>query len=83
MKAKEISFKKGLYQLNSEPNFNFQLNRAIMWNGGRLEDIEKIASKIVSSRSWKEELIKLAQEAETEGRIENAMAYYRLASRRQ
>jgi alpha-beta hydrolase superfamily lysophospholipase len=79
MKAKKISFKKGLYQLNSEPNFNFQLNRVIMWNGGRLEDIEKIASKIVSSKSWKEELIKLAYEAETEGRIENSIAYYRMS----
>lgn len=38
MKASEFSFKKGLYQLNPQPNFNFQLNRVIMWDGGRLEE---------------------------------------------
>lgn len=38
MKASEFSFKKGLYQLNPQPNFNFQLNRIIMWDGGSLEE---------------------------------------------
>lgn len=38
MKASEFSFKKGLNQLNPQPNFNFQLNRVIMWDGGRLEE---------------------------------------------
>ncbi len=78
MKEK-IEFKKGLYLLNPQPNFNFQLNRVIMWDGGRLEDIQKIAAKIVDSQSWKNQLSLLAEEAERDGRIENAIAYYRMS----
>lgn len=77
MKASEFSFKKGLYQLNPQPNFNFQLNRVIMWDGGRLEDVQKAGSRITDSQSWKHELTRMAQEAESEGRTENAIAYYR------
>ncbi|EQK07667.1 TPA: alpha/beta fold hydrolase [Clostridioides difficile] len=79
MKTNKISFNKGLYYLNTNANFNFQLNRIIMWDGGRLEDIQKVSSKIVDSESWKTELMYLAQEAEQDGRIENAIAYYRMS----
>lgn len=50
-----------------------------MWGRGRLEDVQKVASKIVDSESWKIELIYLAQEAEQDDRIENAIAYYRMS----
>lgn len=79
MKASEFSFKKGLYQLNPQPNFNFQLNRVIMWDGGRLEDVQKAGSRITDSQSWKHELTRMAHEAESEGRTENAIAYYRMS----
>ncbi|MCC0630114.1 alpha/beta fold hydrolase [Clostridioides sp. ES-S-0171-01] len=79
LKTNKISFNKGLYCFHSNANFNFQLNRIIMWDGGRLEDIQKAASKIVDSESWKTQLICLAQEAEQDGRIENAIAYYRMS----
>lgn len=79
MKTNDISFEKGLYFLNSNANFNFQLNRVIMWDGGRLEDIKKVAHKIVDSKSWKTELTWLAKRAEQDGRIENAIAYYRMS----
>ncbi|HCQ5966812.1 TPA: alpha/beta fold hydrolase [Clostridioides difficile] len=79
MKTNKISFNKGLYYLNTNANFNFQLNRIIMWDGGRLEDIQKVSSKIVDSESWKTELMYLAQEAEQDGRTENAIAYYRMS----
>lgn len=79
LKTNKISFNKGLYYLNTNANFNFQLNRIIMWDGGRLEDIQKVSSKIVDSESWKTELMYLAQEAEQDGRIENAIAYYRMS----
>lgn len=50
-----------------------------MWDGGRLEDIQKVSSKIVDSESWKTELMYLAQEAEQDGHTENAIAYYRMS----
>jgi pimeloyl-ACP methyl ester carboxylesterase len=76
---KKIQFKKGSYLLNKEENFNFQLNRVIMWDGGRLEDIQPIADNITDSESWKQELISLGDKATEKGRIENAIAYYRMS----
>lgn len=75
----DISFTRGTYQLNQEPNFNFQLNRVIQWDGGRLEDIAPVAAGIHSSADWKKTLIFLGDEAEQEGRTENAIAYYRMS----
>ena len=37
---KDIKFKTGVYKLNDNANFDFQLNRVINWDGGRYEDIE-------------------------------------------
>lgn len=76
---KNIKFKKGSYKLNKQDNFNFQLNRVIMWDGGRVDDIEPIAGKIIDSASWKRELIALGDKATKEGRSENAIAYYRMS----
>lgn len=74
-----IILKKGVYKLNDESNFNFQLNRVINWDGGCLIDIEKIAARIKVSADWKRELIALGNEAMSEERIENAIAYYRMS----
>ena len=75
----KIVFKKGTYQLNRDPNYNFQLNRVINWNDGELSDIESIAEKITDSASWKKELILLGDKAMEEGRTKNAIAYYRMS----
>ena len=74
-----IIFKRGIYQLNEESNFNYQLNRVINWDGGRLEDVQKVAGKIHNSKDWKRELIALGDEAITEERVGNAIAYYRMS----
>lgn len=74
-----IILKKGIYKLNDEANFNYQLNRLINWDGGRLEDVEKIASRIRDCDDWKRELISLGNEATKEGRTDNAIAYYRMS----
>lgn len=74
-----IHLKKGVYKLNKEKNFNYQLNRIINWDGGRLEDIEKISNLIENSSDWKRELIKLGDTALAEGRIDNSIAYYRMS----
>ncbi|MCR5094135.1 MAG: hypothetical protein K6B72_09195 [Lachnospiraceae bacterium] len=77
--SQPVVLKKGVYQLNDEPNFNYQLNRVINWDGGRLEDVEKISHKIHDSTDWKRELIALGDTAFKEGRTGNAIAYYRMS----
>ena len=46
-------FKKGTYDFHSDANFNFQLNRVVMWNGGDAEEIRRVAVKIHDSESWR------------------------------
>jgi len=75
----QIMLKKGVYRLNDESNFNYQLNRVINWDGGALEDIERVAGKIRTSADWKRELIALGDAAMKEGRTANAIAYYRMS----
>lgn len=53
--TKPVVLKKGVYKLNDEANFNYQLNRVINWDGGRLEDVQKVAGKIKVSADWKRE----------------------------
>lgn len=74
-----ITFRSGVYALNDEKNFDFQLNRLINWDGGRLEDVEAVAAGIRSSADWKRELVRLGDAAIAEGRIENAIGYYRMS----
>ena len=77
--SQPIVLKKGVYKLNGERNFDYQLNRVINWDGGRLEDIEPISGKIKNSDDWKRELIKLGDTAMSEERTGNAIAYYRMS----
>lgn len=76
---KKIEFKTGVYKLNDNANFDFQLNRVINWDGGRYEDIAEISHKICNSGDWKRELIALGDTAFAENRIDNAIAYYRMS----
>lgn len=79
MASKKIQFKTGDYKLNAQANFNFQLNRMIMWGGGELADIEEISPLIKDSSSWKRELISIGNKAISEGRTREAIAYYRMS----
>lgn len=74
-----ITFKTGVHKLNEDANFNFQLNRVINWDGGRLEDVEKVSGKIKNSEDWKRTLTGLGDRAVQENRMENAIAYYRMS----
>lgn len=65
----ELKFKQGIYHLNPDPNFNFQLNRVILWNGGNLNDVMQAAKKITDSTSWKQEMIYLGDHALSQNRI--------------
>ena len=42
----EFHFKKGVYKLNEQSNFDFQLNRVVMWDGGDLEEIKAVGPDI-------------------------------------
>ena len=75
----KIAFGRGTYRLHPEPNFNFQLNRVVQWDGGRLEDVREAAGRIRTSADWKRELIALGDRAMAENRVENAIAYYRMS----
>ncbi len=74
-----FSFKTGIYHLNDEPNFNYQLNRTIMWSGGNVDELSKVGPKIKDISSWETELIDLAEKALSEGRTIQAIAYFRMA----
>jgi hypothetical protein len=74
-----LRLKKGVYKLNAERNFDYQLNRVINWDGGRIEDIRPVAGKIKTSSDWKRELIALGDKAMEESRTQNAIAYYRMS----
>ncbi|SHJ83124.1 Lysophospholipase, alpha-beta hydrolase superfamily [Clostridium cavendishii DSM 21758] len=74
-----VKFRVGSYKLNDNLNLNFQLNRTIMWDGGRIEDIKYIAKDIHTSNDWKRKMIEIGDEAIEDGRIENAIAYYRMS----
>lgn len=74
-----IRLKKGVYKLNEERNFDYQLNRVINWDGGRIEDVQPIADRIRTSADWKRELLAIGDTAMQENRIQNAIAYYRMS----
>ena len=74
-----IRFTSGMYTLNDEPNFNYQLCRVIHWNGGTLEDVQRVGKSIHSSADWKRTLISLGSRAEEENRIAPAIGYYRMS----
>ncbi|EPI47507.1 alpha/beta fold hydrolase [Bifidobacterium sp. UMB1230] len=75
----ELEFKQGMYHLNPDPNFNFQLNRVILWDGGNLNDVMQAAKRITDSTSWKQEMIYLGDHALSKNRIPQAIAYYQMS----
>lgn len=74
-----IQFKVGLYNLNDDANYNYQLNRLINWDGGDLDETAAVSHDIRTHDDWKHTLIRLGDNALKEGRTENAIAYYRMS----
>ena len=74
-----IDFPFGSRKLHPEPNFNYQLNRTALWNGGDWDELADAASRISTSADWERELLMLAGKALAERRMENSIAYYRMA----
>lgn len=50
--SQKITFKTGSYELNSDANFNFQLNRVIMWDGGDADEVAAVSQNIKTSSDW-------------------------------
>ncbi len=72
-------FKKGTYKFNEDANFNFQLNRVVMWGNGNPDEIESVAKGIKDSASWVAALMKLADKAEKEGNRDAQIGYLRMS----
>ena len=77
--SKPIRFKIGLYNLNRQPDLNYELNRMINWSNGDLSEVQAVSHQIKSFADWKRILISLGDTALRENRTENAIAYYRMA----
>ena len=72
-------FKKGTYQFNEDPNFNFQLNRVIMWGDGDPNEVKTLSDKIHDSESWVNALTILSKKAHDEGRTDAEITYLRMS----
>ena len=66
--SQKIEFKTGTYELNSDANFNFQLNRVIMWDGGDADEVAAVSQNIRTSADWVSTMEQLAEIAHTECR---------------
>ncbi|MEA4848915.1 MAG: alpha/beta fold hydrolase [Clostridiaceae bacterium] len=74
-----MEFATGTYQIHSDPNFNYQLNRAVMLSDGSLRDITEAAGRITDMKSFIKEMRLLADKALRENRERSALAYIRTA----
>ena len=77
--TQKVTFRKGTYQLNKDANFNFQLNRVIMWDGGDADEISKVSQNIKTSADWVSAMESLAEKAHAEDRTANEIAYLRMS----
>ena len=41
-----VRLKKGVYDLNSESNFNYQLNRVINWDAAELRMLRRLEARV-------------------------------------
>lgn len=71
--------RKGTFKFNQDANFNFQLNRVVMWGNGDPKEIAGVAKTITDSKSWVKAMTGLAEKAEREGRTEAQVGYLRMS----
>jgi pimeloyl-ACP methyl ester carboxylesterase len=74
-----VSFPVGSRQLHPEPNFNYQLNRLALWNGGDWAEVADAAARIRNAADWEREIIALGEKAMAGGRLHSAAGYFRMA----
>ena len=74
-----MTFPVGSRKLHPEPNFNFQLNRLALWNGGDWDELTEAAKHISTAADWEREILALGEKALKDGRTQNAAGYFRMA----
>lgn len=77
MAEEEITFRRGTFAFHADANFNFQMNRLVMWSGADPEEVREVAHGITDLRSWVSTFLALGERALHERRMEPAMAYLR------
>lgn len=77
--TKPMQLKIGLYHLNDDPSYNFQLNRLVNFNGADLQTVKEVSSKITDFSGWKKILLEQAEKELSQEHIVNAMAFFRMA----
>jgi alpha-beta hydrolase superfamily lysophospholipase len=77
MKNEGLLFKKGTFKLHPDANFNFQMNRLVMWSGADLDELKEATRKITDLGSWVSTFLALGESALRDGRTEHAIAYFR------
>ncbi len=73
------TFPVGYHNFHNVKIIDFQLNRWYSFGYARFEDIKEVSQKIKDFEDYKEEMIKIAQKAESENRLISAAFYYRAA----
>ena len=72
-------FPVGSRKLHPEPNFNYQLNRLALWNNGDWDELTEAAKRISNAADWEQEILALAEKALSDGRLQSASGYFRMA----
>jgi pimeloyl-ACP methyl ester carboxylesterase len=76
---REFAFPIGYHKFHNKQLFNFQLNRWYSLGYARLEDMTEVGKRIKTFKDWKQEMLRLAEEASSDNRLMNAAFYYRAA----
>lgn len=67
----------GMYKLNKNPGYSFQLNRLVNMD---LDEIRRIGGQITDKKSWKSVLLAVADTEYEKGNIRSAMGFYRMVA---
>ena len=70
----------GMYKLNKNPGYSFQMNRLINMDLGDLDEVRRIGDQITDKKSWKSVLLAVADTEYEKGNIRSAMGFYRMAA---
>ena len=74
-----MDFPVGSRKLHPDPNFNYQLNRTALWSSGDWDELADAAKHISNAADWEREILALGEKALPDNRIQNAIAYFRMA----
>lgn len=72
-----LTFPRGYFRLHPHPSINYQLNRLLPT--ASYEEVVTAGEGITGLTSWKSVMLKLAKQADEQGRLLHASSYYRAA----